>query len=132
MQTRSLALAFVAVLSLSAALAADPADKCPPRPGFAMISPEQRLMMFADMKAQADSGAVDIQMLREMQRDKFRAMSEDQRKAYFAGLTQRWNALTPAKQKELKAEAEAWRAAHPRPEGGRMNGGHPGCPHPEN
>jgi Spy/CpxP family protein refolding chaperone len=123
---RSLVLAVAAVLSLNAAVAADPADKCPPRPGFAMIAPEQRLMMFADMKAQADTGAVDIQILRQMQRDKLRAMSADQRKAYFTGLSKRWAALTPARQKELKTEADAWRAAHPRPEGGR-----PGCPHPE-
>jgi Spy/CpxP family protein refolding chaperone len=116
-----LLLAVAAVLSLTAAQAADPAPagKCPPRPGFAMIAPEQRLMMFADMKEQAETGAVDIQMLRQMQRDKMRAMSEDQRKAYFADLSKRWAALTPAKQKELKAEAKQWRADHPRPEGAR-------------
>lgn len=112
-------LAVAAVLSLSAAQAAEPGpgDKCPPRPGFALISPEQRLMMFADMKEQAETGAVDIQVLRQMQREKMRAMSDDQRKAYFADLTKRWAALTPAKQKELKTEAAKWRAEHPRPDG---------------
>lgn len=129
MPTRSLLFALCAAVSLSAAaVAAEPNDKCPPRPGFAMISPEQRLMMFADMKAQADAGAVDMQVLRQMQREKFRSMSEDQRKAYFAGLTKRWNALPPAKQKELKAEAEKWRAEHPRPEGGFAGHHRPDCP----
>jgi Spy/CpxP family protein refolding chaperone len=120
---RSLLLAFCAAVSLTtAAVAADPVDKCPPRPGFAMLSQEQRLMMFADLKAQAEASAVDIEVLRPMQREKFRAMSEDQRKAYFADLTKRWNALPAGDKLKLKAEALQWRAEHPRPEG------RPGCP----
>ena len=125
MQLRTLILVMSTALSLTAsAVAADPADKCPPRPGFGMVSPEQRLMMFADIKAQADSAAVDPQLLRQMQRDKLRAMTEDQRKAYFADLTKRWNAMPAEQQKDIKAAAETWRAAHPRPEG------RPDCPHP--
>ena len=122
---RSLLLACAAVVVVGSAAAA-PADKCPPRPGFQMMAPEVRYMMFADMKEQADTGAVDPQMLRQMQRDKMRAMSEDQRKAYFADLAKRWNALPPAKQKEVKTAAEQWRADHPRPEGGP----HHDCPPP--
>jgi Spy/CpxP family protein refolding chaperone len=118
--TRSFLFALCAAVSLTAAaVAAEPSDKCPPRPGFAMISQEQRLMMFADLKAQADASAVDIEVLRPMQRDKFRAMSEDQRKAYFADLTKRWNALSAGEKLKLKAEALKWRAEHPRPEGRR-------------
>ncbi len=138
MQTRSLALALCAALSFGAAVAADAPDKCPPRPGFAMVSPEQRLMMFADLKAQADSGAVDLQILRQMQRDKLKAMTPDQRKAYFDGLTKRWNAMPADKQAALKSDAAKWRSEHPRPEGGRPEGGReggheggrPGCPPP--
>jgi hypothetical protein len=115
-----------AAVALIAAAAAEPAANCPPRPGFAMLSQEQRLMMFADIKAQADAGAVDMDVLRQMQREKFRAMSEDQRKAYFADLAKRWNALPAADKAKLKAEALKWRAEHPRPEGA----GHrrPDCP----
>ncbi len=92
--SRSFLFAFCAAVSLSAAAtAAEPAANCPPRPGFAMLSQEQRLMMFADLKAQADAGAVDMDVLRQMQREKFRSMSEDQRKAYFEGLSKRWAAL---------------------------------------
>ena len=96
---------------------------------MAMLAPEQRLMMFADLQKQAESGAVDVEMLRQMQRDKLRKMSADQRQAYFADLTKRWNALPPAEQKSLKTAAEKWRAEHPRPDG--MHGGRPGCPPPE-
>jgi hypothetical protein len=124
---RSFCFGLCAAVALTAAAAAEPAGKCPPRPGFAMLSQEQRLMMFADIKAQADAGAVDMDVLRQMQREKFRAMSEDRRKAYFADLVKRWNALPAADKAKLKAEALKWRAEHPRPEGGF--GGHhrPDC-----
>jgi ABC-type transporter MlaC component len=129
---RSAVFAVGAVVSLTvAAVAADPADKCPPHPG--MFSPEQRLMMFADIKAQADSGAVDPQLLRQMQRDKLKAMTDAQRAAFAADLTKRWATLSPAAQKQLEAEAKTWRDAHPHPEGGHAEGGpgaHPDCPHP--
>lgn len=126
--SRSFLFAFCAAVSLSAAAtAAEPAANCPPRPGFAMLSQEQRLMMFADLKAQADAGAVDMDVLRQMQREKFRSMSEDQRKAYFEGLSKRWAALPAGDKAKLKVEALKWRAEHPRPEGGF--GGHrrPDC-----
>lgn len=116
---RSFLFGVCAAIALSAAaVAAEPAANCPPRPGFALLSQEQRLMMFADLKAQADAGAVDMDVLRQMQREKFRAMSEDQRKAYFEGLTKRWAALPAGDKAKLKAEALKWRAEHPRPEGG--------------
>lgn len=111
-----LAAAAVALFS-TGAFAADTTPQCPPRPGFALFTPEVRMMMLADLKAQAEAGAVDIDMLRQMQRDKLKAMSEDQRKAYADGLTKRWNALTPAQQMQMKADALKWRAEHPRPEG---------------
>lgn len=129
MAFRSAVFAVCAVLSLTAAsVAADPAAKCPPHPG--MFSPEQRLMMFADIKAEADSGAVDPQVLRQMQRDKLKAMTEAQRAAFAADLTKRWAALSPAAQKQLEADAKTWRDAHPHPEGAHPEGGHPDCPHP--
>lgn len=129
MPIRRAALALCAVLCFSGAALAAPDAHCPPmHPGMMPLSPEQRLMMFYDMKQQADSGAVDIQALRQMQRDRLRAMSEAQRQAYFTGLTTRWNALPAAEQQRIKQEAEAWRAAHPRPEGG-PEGAH--CPPPQ-
>lgn len=132
MLIRRFAFALCAALSLSAAaFAADaPNAQCPPRPGMAMFTPEQRLMMFADMQSQADTGAVDVAVLRQMQRDKMRAMTDDQRKAYADGLAKRWAALTPDRQAQIKADAEKWRAEHPRPEGmGR--GPRPDCPRPD-
>lgn len=92
-------------------------------------------MMFADMQAQSAGGAVDIETLRQMQRDKLRAMSGDQRKAYVDKLVARFKALPAAEQSKLKADAEAWRAHRPRPEGGwrkdRPHGDGPDCPPPD-
>jgi Spy/CpxP family protein refolding chaperone len=125
MLLRRFAFALCAVLPLAAAaMAAPSADgKCPPRAGMGMFTPEQRLMMFADLKAQVDSGAVDMRILRQMQRDKLKAMSEAQRTTYLADLTKRWTALAPADKAKLKADAEKWRSDHPRPEGD--------CPRPD-
>jgi len=134
---RRIALVACAALILSAAFAAPPDGKCPPPPGFMMFTPEQRLMMFADMQKQAETGAVDVQVLRQMQRDKMHAMTDEQRKAFADDLTKRWNALSPAEQAKLKADSDKWRAAHPRPEGagpgpgpGGHHGDHPDCPPP--
>jgi hypothetical protein len=128
---RSVLIAACAALMFgSAAVAAPPADaQCPPRQGAGLVTPEQRLMMFSDMKQQADSGAVDVEVLRQMQRDRMRAMTPQQRQAYFTGLTTRWNALPAAEQQRIKLEAQAWRTAHPRPEGA-PRGDHPRCPPP--
>jgi hypothetical protein len=54
-------------------------------------------------------------------------MSQDQRKAYAADLTKRWNALSGAEQMKLKADALKWRAEHPRPEGQGKGKGRPDC-----
>lgn len=127
MPIRRFAFALLAAVSLTAAAGAQPAGdpKCPPpRPRFDMVTPEQRLIMQADFKAQADAGA-DIEVLRQMRRDKLKAMTPEQREAYLAGLTKRWNALSPAEQAKLKADSEAWRAAHPRPPR------NPDCPPPQ-
>jgi len=117
MLLRRFAFALCAVLPLTAAVMAAPDGQCPPRAGAGMFSPEQRLMMFADLKAQADSSAVDMGILRKMQRDKLKAMSDAQRQTYLADLTKRWAALAPADRDKLKAAALQWRADHPRPEG---------------
>ncbi|GAA0548220.1 hypothetical protein GCM10008941_30160 [Rhizomicrobium palustre] len=76
----------------------------------AMISPEQRLMMFADAQKATADGSIDMKDYRAMQRDKIRAMSSEQRQAYFTDLTKRFNALPPAEQKALKEKSEAARA----------------------
>ena len=134
MLLRRFVFALCAVVPLTAAVLAAPDSKCPPRPEMGMFTPEQRLMLFADLKAQADSGAVDMRILRQMQRDKLKAMSQEQRQTYFADLTKRWAALAPADQAKLKADDEKWRADHPRPEGGRPEGGpggHSDCPRPD-
>ena len=125
MPLRRFTFAVCALLPLTVtAVAAPPADgQCPPRAAMGMFTPEQRLMMFADLKAQADSSAVDMRILMQMQRDKLKAMSDAQRQAYLADLTKRWAELAPADKATLKADAEKRRADHPRPPGA--------CPPPD-
>lgn len=130
MKRQFLAAAAI-LLTLSAAVAAPGGDpRCAPRGGAGLFPPEARLMMFADMQEQAASGAVDVDTLRQMQRDKLRAMNGDQRKAYVDKLVARFKALPAAEQKKLKTEADAWRASHPRPEGG-WRGDRSDCPPPD-
>jgi len=118
------------LLLFAAASAADqpPPDKCPPRGGMmGMFSPEQRLMMMADAQKATADGSLSMQDYRSMQRDKIRAMSEEQRQAYFADLTKRFKALPAAEQNKLKADAEQRRKDHP-----MMGGGdRPNCPPPK-
>ena len=119
------AICTAATLAAAAFAAGPSPQQCPPHPGM-MFTPEQRLMMMADIKVQADAGAIDPQVARQMQRDKLKAMTPEQRQAYADGLTKRWNALPPAEQKKMKDEGEKWRSSHPHPEGD-----HPNCPHPD-
>jgi Spy/CpxP family protein refolding chaperone len=113
MKLRLAALPLCALLLIAAAPAADDA-KCPPRPGMmtGMLSPEQRMMMMEDARAATADGSLSMQDYRAMQRDKMRAMTPEQRQAYVADLTKRWNALPAAEQQKLKAEAAAFRKEH--------------------
>lgn len=115
-----LVLPLAALLLAGAAQAQPEMPKCRPA-GWQPMTSEQRLMMFADAKKATADGSLDERDYRAMQRDKMRAMSEEQRQAYFADLTKRWNALPAAEQKKLKEEAEASRKTR-MAQGGAMGG----------
>ncbi len=94
-----------------------------------MFSPEQRLMMMADAEKATADGSLSMQDYRSMQRDKIRGMTAEQRQAYFADLTKRWNALPPAQQAKLKADAEQRRKEREANGGaGPMGGAGRNCP----
>lgn len=97
-----------------------------PRGGMmmGMLSPEQRMMMRADAEKATADGSLSMQDYRTMQRDKLKNMTPEQRQAWAADLTKRWNALTPAEQQKLKDEAAAFRKEHPMMDGMRN------CPPP--
>jgi len=126
----TLFLSCLVVMTTAVSLSAQPApDRCS-RHGhgamgqgaMGMFSPEQRMMMFADAQKATADGSLDMQDYRALQRDKLRAMSADQRQAYFTDLTKRYNALSPAEQKKLKDGALAWRKDHPMPDRAAVGG----------
>lgn len=122
-------LPFCSLLLLAAAPATQGDDHCH-RMG-AMFTPEQRLMMMADAEKATADGSLDMANYRAMQRDKLKAMSADKRAAYFADLTKRWAALSPAEQAKLKTAAEdrrKEREAKGGAMGGMMGGDHAHCP----
>jgi hypothetical protein len=115
---------FAACAVLALSLPALAQQTCPPRGGMAMLSSEQRLMMMADARKATADGSLSMRDYRAMQRDKLKAMTPEQRQAWAANLTTEWNALSPAEQQKLKADAEAWRKQHE----GQWNGN---CPPPD-
>ena len=118
-------LPFCALLLIAAAPATGD-DHCHRMGG--MFTPEQRLMMLADAEKATADGSLDMKDYRAMQRDKLMAMSADKRAAYFADLTKRWAALSPAEQAKLKASAEQRRKEREAKGEGRMGGDHGNCP----
>jgi len=121
------ALPFCALLLMAAAPA--PSDEhC--RPGMGLFTPEQRLMMMADAEKATADGSIDIKDYRSLQRDKIKAMSAEKRAAYFADLTKRWAALSPAEQAKLKTAAEQRRKEREASGEHKMgeHGDHPHCP----
>ncbi len=101
-----------AFLAAVPALAQQQPQTCPPPRGgmmMGMLSPEQRMMMMADARKATSDGSLSMQDYRAMQRDKLKAMTPEQRQAWAADLSTRWNALPPAEQQKLKDEAAAFR-----------------------
>lgn len=121
-------LPVCALLLMAAAPATD--DHCRPRMGMGLFTPEQRLMMLSDAQKATADGSIDMKDYRAMQRDKIKAMSADQRQAYFADLTKRWAALTSAEQAKLKTEGEAQRKER-EAKMGAMGGDRPNCAPPK-
>lgn len=138
MLLRRAALPFCALLLVAAAPAPQSDDHCRPMSGMAggmgLFTPEQRLMMLSDAEKATADGSIDMKDYRSLQRDKIRAMSAEKRQAYFADLTKRWAALSPAEQAALKAKGEEMRKKREAKAGamggGMMGGDHPNCPPP--
>jgi hypothetical protein len=104
-----------------------------PRGPMGFLTPDQRLMHFADtQKATASMTADAARDFRFKQRDKIMAMNANERAAYTADLTKRWNALAPDARAKIKTDADAWYAQRPmgRGDGGGRGGwgGGPDCP----
>lgn len=78
-----------------------------------MLTPEERMMMFADMsKATANMSDDQKHAYRHEQRDRIMAMSEADRSKLKADLDARWNALPADQKADMTAKMQAFRAAH--------------------
>lgn len=91
---------------------APPGCALPPGGPMHMMSPEQRMMMMVDADKATADGSLSMEDYRAMQRDKMKAMTPEQRQAYFADLTARYNALPAAEKAALKAKAAQRMAEH--------------------
>jgi hypothetical protein len=118
MSFANLTLAAVAATFLgSAAFAADTA----PQPAIGathsmamrgMFTPEERMMLFADMfKATAGMSDDQKKEYRQQERSRIMAMSDADRAKFKADLNARWNALTAEQKADMTAKIEAFRAA---------------------
>lgn len=116
-------------------------NRCPPGPGMhggmmGMVAPEARIMMMADAEKATADGSLSMEDYRAMQREKMKAMTPEQRDAFFANLVKRFKALPADEQAKLKAEEEKRRKDHPmgmmggRPPGDHPPGDRPNCPPP--
>jgi len=79
------------------------------------LTHEERMMLFTENREKT-AGMTDEQRhdFRRQQREKFMTMSEAEKQKLAAELKAKWDALTPDQQAKMKADAEAFRAAHPR------------------
>lgn len=128
--SRLLLPALAALFMLSPAVMADPPPPPPDHhgpggppggpggPGDPMnfLSPEARMMLFADIDA-ATASMSDEQRHAFMRNrfDSFRAMSDAAKKTFAAGLKARWDALPPEKQAEIKKRMDERRRKGPPP-----------------
>lgn len=78
-----------------------------------MLTPEERMMMFADMsKATANMTDDQKHAYRHEQRDRIMAMSEADRSKFKSDLDARWNALTADQKADMTSKMQAFRAEH--------------------
>jgi len=77
-----------------------------------MFTPEERMMIFADM-FKATAGMSDDQKrdYRQQQRSRFMAMSESDRAKFKSDLDERWNALPADQKAAMTTKMEALRAS---------------------
>ena len=118
--TRTLLSASALCLMTAVAFAADaPLPQNPPPAGqhrpLDFLTQEERLMLFTQSRQEtANMTQEQRRDFRRQQREKFMTMSEADKQKLAAGLKAKWDALTPEQQAKMKADAAAFRAAHPR------------------
>jgi len=111
------ALALLAAASVPAAIAAaELSSDAPNAHGsglFHSLSPQQKMMMFVDMR-KATEGMTDDQRkaYRQSQRQKFAVMTDAQRQQFAAKLQTEWDALPDDRKESIKQQIMAWRAQH--------------------
>jgi len=113
------ALAAIAASLLSASALADNAPPAtPPAMGAGhgmmrgLLTPEERMMLFADMfKATAGMTDDQKQAYRQQQRTRLVSMSDPDRAKFKADLDARWNALPADQKSAMMAKLKAFMAA---------------------
>ncbi len=120
--SRIIPAAFAATVLASAGAYAQADQGAPPSQGehqqgehqpgpFHMLSPEQRMMLFVQMRDDTANMTDDQRYAyRHQQRDKFMAMSDSERQEFAQNLQAKWDALPAAKQADIKQQMEAFRA----------------------
>lgn len=119
MSFSKLTLAVIAASLLgSAALAENAIPASPPAMGAGhgtmrgMFTPEERMMLFADMfKATASMTDEQRHAYRDQQRTRIMSMSEADRTKFKADLDARWNALPADKKTAMSTKMKSFMAA---------------------
>lgn len=120
-------LAVLAGACVPAAIAAAElaSDATPPRGAgfFRTLSPQQKMMMFVDMR-KATAGMTDDQkrLYRQGQRQKFAAMTDSERQEFAAKLQAEWDSLPDDQKESIKQQVMGWRAQHASRDGGGGEG----------
>jgi len=109
------ALALFAAACVPAAIAgAELSSETPRMHGggiFRSLSPEQKMMLFADMR-RATSGMTDDRRkeYRQNRREKFAAMTDSEKQEFAAKLQSEWDSLPADQRASIKQEVMTWRA----------------------
>jgi hypothetical protein len=119
--SRALVPAAMLCLLTAVAFAADapppPATCTVHRGHMDFLTPEERMMLSAQSRQETANMTDEQRQAFGKQRfDKLAAMSDADKQKFAADLKAKWDALTPDQQAKMKADDEAFRASHPRPE----------------
>ena len=110
------AIALLAAACVPAVIAAAQLSPDTPhgRPGlFQALSPEQRMMMFVDMRKDTAGMTSDQRhAYRENQRQKFAAMTGAEKQQLSAKLQSEWDSLSPDQKADFEQRFAEWRVEH--------------------
>jgi len=114
MLSRALLPALALSMMTAVAFAADSQAQPASCGVMGWLTPEERLVLMAEMRRQTANMTDDQKhAFRQSRRAKFQSMS-DADKANLAGdLKAKWDALAPARQSQMRQDAEKTRAEHP-------------------